>query len=676
MHGTFPHQTWQEAQSALSNALRSCRSAFGVCAVFSLVINILMLASPIYMLQVYDRVLTTGHVDTLIMITVIVTIALAVMCALDALRTAVTIRIGCWLNERLGPIFLACGVRGTLKGDPSGAQSLQDINQIQSFIATQGLTAFFDFPWVPLFMGLIWMLHPLLGIVAVSSAVALFLLSIANEFATRKVNESANKAQIEAIRLADAAIRNAEVVQSMGMLQAMTSRWVNLNDTVMSGLRRGGEVGGLVLATTKFVRFFIQAAILGTGAWLVLRAELTAGSMIAASILLGRALAPVEMAMGAWRNFMGARFAYGRLKKAIEDYPEQPPRTRLPTPTGQLAVDDITYLAPNTDTLILSKVSFSVEPGEALAIIGPSGAGKSTLCRLLVGLATPNVGEVRLDGSQIHHWDPAQVGHHIGFLPQDVELFAGTVHENIARMKRAADEDVVQAAMLAHAHQMIQHLPGGYDTEIGGRGVRLSGGQRQRIGLARAVFGSPRLIVLDEPNANLDQAGEAALAEALFNLKRRGAALIIVGHRSSTLAQADKILVLKEGCVAMFGARDEVLQTLTNTSVQTTTNTSVQTTRSNEATAPNPQVLPADQNVGRGTNQMMPIQRRPIAVRPTEAARLVGICRSTVFRAIREGHLPARKYGRRTLIFVNDLFMWLDGLPASRANAENRRAAT
>jgi PrtD family type I secretion system ABC transporter len=546
----------------LERAIVACRSAFATCALFSLVINVLMLASPIYMLQVYDRVLTTGRIETLVMLTLIATVALAVMCALDGLRTSVTIRVGCWLNERLGPTYLACAVRGRLKGDSSGVEHLRDISQIQNFIATQGLTAFFDAPWVPIFVGLIWILHPMLGAVAVSAAVVLFLLSIANEFATRKATRAANRNQIEATLLADATIRNAEVVQAMHMLPAMTDRWAAINESVLDGLLRSGDIGGFVLATTKFVRFFVQVAILGVGAWLVVNSQLTAGAMIAGSILLGRALAPVELAISMWRNFMGARFSYDRLKKAIEDHPTPPRRTTLPSPVGRVVVDGVSYLTPNTARLIVSDVSCAVEPGEALAIIGPSGAGKSTLCRLMVGLAVPNVGEIRLDGSQIHHWDGQQIGQHIGFLPQDVELFAGTVRDNIARMQLVGDDAIVKAARLAQAHEMIQHFPQGYDTRIGDGGVRLSGGQRQRIGLARAVFGNPRFIVLDEPNASLDQAGEAALAESIENLKRSGAALIIVGHRPSTLSIATKILFLKEGRVVMFGEREHVLETL------------------------------------------------------------------------------------------------------------------
>jgi PrtD family type I secretion system ABC transporter len=546
----------------LERAIKACRSAFVTCALFSLVINVLMLVSPIYMLQVYDRVLTTGRIETLVMLTLIATAALAVMCALDALRTSVTIRVGCWLNQQLGPAYLACAVRGRLKGDSSGVEHLRDISQIQNFIATQGLTAFFDAPWVPIFVALIWILHPMLGAVAVSAAVVLFLLSIANEFATRKATEAANRQQIEATLLADATIRNAEIVQAMHMLPAMTDRWAAINGAVVDGLRRSGDIGGFVLATTKFVRFFVQVAILGVGAWLVVNSQLTAGAMIAGSILLGRALAPVELAISMWRNFMGARCSYGRLKMAIEDYPAPPRRTTLPSPDGRVVVEGVSYLTPNTAQLIVSDVSCAVEPGEALAIIGPSGAGKSTLCRLMVGLAVPNVGEIRLDGSQIHHWDGQQIGQHIGFLPQDVELFTGTVRDNIARMQIVSDEAIVKAARLAYAHEMIQHFPQGYDTRIGDGGVRLSGGQRQRIGLARAVFGNPRFIVLDEPNANLDQAGEAALAEAIENLKRSGVALIIVGHRPSTLSIATKILFLKEGRVVLFGERDHVLETL------------------------------------------------------------------------------------------------------------------
>jgi ATP-binding cassette subfamily C protein/ATP-binding cassette subfamily C exporter for protease/lipase/ATP-binding cassette subfamily C protein EexD len=551
-----------EKATALTSALRSCRSALRVCVVFSLVINVLMIAQPIYMLQIYDRVLTTGHVATLIMITLITAVAIAVMSALDALRTAVTTRIGCWLNDQLGPVYIACGVRGRLHGASTSAQALHDISQIQSFISNQGLTAFFDSPWVPIFIAMIWLLHPMLGAVSALSAIILLCLGIANEIATRSRAAVASTAQIEATNLADATIRNAEVVRAMNMLPALINRWAVLNDDANEGLRIAGDAAAVIMGITRFTRFFVQVAILGLGAWLVLDAQLTPGGMIAASILLGRALAPVELAIGAGRNFINARLAYARLKKQIEDYPPEAERTRLPEPLGSLVVEDVSFRAPNTEHVILRSVSFSVEPGEVLAIVGPSGGGKSTLCRLLVGINTPTLGEIKLDGSSLQHWDPAQLASNIGYLPQDVELFNGSVAENIARMQVSADRDVLNAAIAANAHSMIQNLPDGYDTQIGRSGVRLSGGQRQRVGLSRAIYGKPRLVVLDEPNANLDQSGETALVNTLSCLKKLGIALIIVGHRASTLTQADKILVLKEGCVAVFGKRTEVLQIL------------------------------------------------------------------------------------------------------------------
>ncbi len=546
----------------LEQAVAVSRSGFRAVAVFSLAINLLMLAPTIYMLQVYDRVLSSGHVETLIMLTVAAGAALVVLGALDALRSMVTVRIGRWFSERLGPIFLAQGVRGKLLGDPSGAQPLRDLAQIQSFIGGQGLTVFFDSPWVPVYVLLIWLMHPVLGMVAAGSVGALLLLTLATELLTRKHNLSANLTQISANQEAEAVIRNAEVVRAMGMLPAMTERWQSTNSSALEAAQQAAERGGILVGITKFVRFMVQMAIIGLGALLVLRGELTGGAMIAGSILLSRALAPIEQAMGAWRNFAAARFAYDRLKKRLHSIPAEPERTRLPAPAGHLRVEGVTYTPPGAGRPVLFNVSFAVQPGEAVAVIGPSASGKSTLCRLLLGLATPNGGQVRLDGSELSHWDLEQLGTLVGYLPQDVELFAGTVRENIARMRRVDDEAVIAAAQLAHAHDMIQHLPDGYDTQIGEGGARLSAGQRQRLGLARAVFGTPKLIILDEPNSNLDQTGESALAAAVKELKARGTAVVIVGHRPSTLAQVDAILLMKEGRVNAFGPRDEVLQKL------------------------------------------------------------------------------------------------------------------
>lgn len=543
--------------SELDRAVADCRSYFWVVFLFSVVTNLLMLAFPIYMLQVYDRVLTTGHTDTLLMLTVIVGGALLVMACIDGLRTAMTLRIGGWLVDRLGPVFLASGVRARVLGRPTSGNPVNDLTEIRNFVSTQGLTFFCDSPWVPVFVAIIWLIHPYLGMLAAATAVVLFAISLMNEGITRPLLRRAADVNATAMREADATVRNAEVVSSMGMLPGLIDRWQFSHVAVLEYLRRAGERGGILLSLTKFLRLFAQVGVLGLGALLVIRGELTAGAMIACSILLGRALAPVEMAMGAWKNFTQARLAYARLKEQIETFPTPVKRTRLPEPIGNLSVRGLSFEVNGQQ--ILRDVSFEVEPGDAIAVIGPSAAGKSTLCRFLVGLSAPTEGEVRLDGSVIHHWDPQDLGPHIGYLPQYVELFTGSVRENIGRMTTGDDLAVIAAAKLAHAHDMIQRLPEGYDTQIGEGSVGLSAGQRQRIGLARAVYGDPKIVILDEPNANLDQAGESALAAAIAELKSRGAAIVMVGHRPSTLSEATMLLLLKDGRVQVFGPRDEVL---------------------------------------------------------------------------------------------------------------------
>ena len=431
---------------------------------------------------------------------------------------------------------------------------------MQSFIPSPGLSVFFDLPWSPLFLFLIWMLHPMLGLLAIGSAALLLALGIANDLMTRGPIAAGNVAQIASMQQADVAIRNAEVVQAMGMLPALSERWSRENVRAIEAARQASERGALLLGLTKCFRIFIQSATLGLGAYLVLQGEATGGAMIASSILLARALAPIEVAMGSSRQLGLTRLAWRRLQQRAQAVPPAPQRTRLPAPAGFVAFERVSYTPPGARAPVLQGVTFQAEPGEAVAVIGPSASGKSTLCRLLVGIAAPSAGEVRLDGSEIRHWNTAELGRHVGYLPQDVELFAGTVRDNIARMGERDDEAVIEAAKLAFAHEMIQRLPQGYDTSIGDGGARLSGGQRQRLGLARAVYGGPQLIVLDEPNANLDQHGEAALAAAIEALKRRGATVLIIGHRPSTLSQADRILLLKDGRVELFAPREEALK--------------------------------------------------------------------------------------------------------------------
>lgn len=549
-------------RTELDDAIAACRASGWMLAGFSFAINLLMLAPSLYMLQVYDRVLTTARVETLVGLTVMVAAALLLFGLLEALRSTVTVRMGSWLAGRLGPVFLEAGVRARLLGDGAGAQPLRDVATVQAFVGSPALVVFFDLMWAPAYLVLVWLLHPVLGAFALGSAVLLFGFGLANEILTRAQNLRASQVQLAATQQAETAIRNAEAVRAMGMLPALVARWRDSSAAGIAASRRAGERSGWLLGMTKCCRSFVQSAVLGLGAWLVLQNEMSAGGMIAASILLGRGLGPLEAAMSTWRNLMVARLAYRRLRGRLETLPVEPPRTRLPVPAGHVTFDRVSYAPPGSRTPVLVQISFSAAPGEAIAVIGPSGGGKSTLCRLLVGVAEPSAGEVRLDGSDLRHWDARDLGRHIGYLPQDVELFAGTVRENIARMGEAPDEAVVEAAMLGHAHELIQRLPQGYETQLGEGGMRLSGGQRQRIGLARAVFGRPRLMVLDEPNANLDQAGEAALAAAIEDMKRAGTTILIVGHRPSTIVQADKIMLLKDGRMELFGPRDDVMKRL------------------------------------------------------------------------------------------------------------------
>ena len=560
MAATIPPSEGQPL--SLETALSKCRSAFFSMAVFSFFINVLVLATPLYMFQVLDRVLGTGNVETLILLTAMTLGAVLVMTILETLRASISTRIGEWLNDKLGPHYLDSASRAQSAGGGEGVQPLRDLAQIEGFISNQGLIAFFDSPWVPVFVILIWMMHPILGAVALTAALLLFALSIANNLITRKATETAIRARRGADRVAEVTIRNAEVVRAMGILPDMVRHWQGFNKQASSAMRRAAETGGILLGATKLVRNAVQVLILGFGAWLVVGHEISTGGMIAGSILLGRALAPVEMAIGGWKSFITAKEAYNRLKEHGHAFPPEPVRTELPKPVGRLDVQDLTYAAPYNGQVILNGISFSIDPGDVLAVVGASGAGKSTLCRMLVGLIAPAAGEVRLDGSELKNWPAIQRGSHIGYLPQEVELFPGTVRQNIARMSEASSEAVIQAALNAQAHRMIQRLPEGYDTEIGDGGVRLSGGQRQRIGLARALFGTPSLIVLDEPNANLDHVGESALGQSIEELRQDGTTFVIVGHRPSTITMATKILVLQDGCLVMFGNRDDVLETI------------------------------------------------------------------------------------------------------------------
>ena len=552
-----------ETPDYLKRAMKACRRVWMSVALFSACLNMLMLSVPIYMMQLYDCVLATGNVDTLLALTVMVAVALLVLGLLDALRGRIMARVGAWLDRELGSPVLAGAVGAALRqGGGVSAQGLRDLATVRGFLGSTGVMPLFDAPWTPIFLAIIFLIHPVLGWIGVGGAVVLFTCAVLNDLTTRGKLAEANGAMARALNAADAAVRNADAISAMGMLPALARRW---QDTGAEGQRlqvSATDSAASISAVAKTVRFGLQVAILGVGAYLVIRHEMTAGGMIAAAIILARGLAPVEQLINVWRFFIGARTAWRRLRDLVAQGPDDGERTVLPRPAGRIDLENAGFVPPGVQEPVIRQVSFHLDAGDALGIVGPSGAGKTTLVRLIVGTLQPTAGHVRLDGAEVTAWPDADRGRHVGYLPQTVELFAGTVRENIARLAHVEDDDVISAAKLAGAHDVILGLPQGYDTPIGDGGVPISGGQRQRIALARAVFGHPALLVLDEPNAHLDAEGEQALVETVVRMRRRGVTVILIAQRTGVLAQVDKLLVLQGGVMTAFGSRDEILGTL------------------------------------------------------------------------------------------------------------------
>ncbi|MEP9397616.1 type I secretion system permease/ATPase [Mesorhizobium sp. KR2-14] len=551
-----------QCQSPLKHALSSCRGGFAAVAAFSFFINLLVLSTSVYMLQVYDRVLTGRSVETLVYLTLIATAALAAMGGLEFFRSRLLVQLGTWIDRVLSPQVLGRGLENALRGAAYRTEALRDLATLRGYLSGGGIMALFDAPWMPLYLIFIFLLHPLLGLLALGGGIILFALALANNALTAGALKQATAGSARAYQAADAGFRNAEVIDGMGMGGTLLRRWDAANVEVLALQSLASERAGLINAFTKPFRMFLQVAVLGLGAWLSLRHEVSPGAMIAASIIMSRALAPVEQAIATWKQTTGAREAWGRLNRLFDAPPLRPTGMELPRPQGRLTVEAVTYVPPGARAAVLKNVAFALSPGQVLAVIGPSAAGKSTLARLLVGMASPQHGQVRLDGADVFAWSRADFGRHVGYLPQDVELFPGTIRENIARMEEGVPAEVVAAAKMAGVHEMILRLPRGYDTEIGEQGSVLSGGQRQRIGLARALYGHPALVVLDEPNSSLDAAGEEALNEAIAKLKAAGSTVVIVAHRPSLMTHVDSVLVLNEGHAQMFGPRDAVLAQL------------------------------------------------------------------------------------------------------------------
>ncbi|MBN9132466.1 MAG: type I secretion system permease/ATPase [Nitrosospira multiformis] len=551
-------------KTEIAQALADFRGTFRTVGVFSAIINLLLLVPALYMLQVYDRVLASRNETTLLMLTLLAIGAFLFMSALELVRSFILIRLGARLDARMNRRIYAAAFEQNLKRAGGNAgQALHDLTTIRQFLTGQGLFAFFDAPWFPIYLLVIFLFDPLLGLFALVGTIVLVVLAFVNETVSKKPLEEANAVAVTSGNLATNNLRNAEVIAAMGMLPNLMGRWLTLNNRFLQLQAEASQKTGTITSITKFVRISMQSLILGLGALLALEGEITPGMMIVATILMGRALSPVEQLIAVWKSWSSARSAYHRLTELLETNPARETGMALPKPVGKISVEGVTAAPPGVTIAVLKNLSFAAAPGEVLGIIGPSGSGKSTLARLLVGVWPAAAGKVRLDGADVYYWNKEELGPYIGYLPQDVELFAGTVGENIARFGEVDSEKVVMAAQRAGIHEMILCLPQGYDTPLGDGGAGLAGGQKQRLGLARAMYGDPSLIVLDEPNSNLDETGEQALVEAITDLRMRGKTIVIISHRSSVLRTTTKLLLLVDGKAQLFGPTGEVLAKLT-----------------------------------------------------------------------------------------------------------------
>ncbi len=548
----------------MKSLLAELRPLLRCVAVFSFFINLLFLVPAIFMLQVFDRVLTSNSQETLVVLLGGTAMALIILLFLDYVRNRLQNVLGTLIDEKLSPPVVNFVVAYTARV-PHGAKpsGMRDVATLRNLFSANALIALFDAPWVVVYVLVIWMFHPALGVGAAIAALLMLAMAWLNDFLSRPALDTLQKEGARASQYVESSLRNAEVLQALGMTENLLQRWRALQDRLANQQTSASRVSVAFAALTRFFRQAIQVLMMSLGAYLVLSGEASGGIMIATTVLLGRAVQPVEQLVASWRTLTDARAAYGRLKELSKGFDEErAPYLALPCPEGRLTVEGVAYRAPGSDGLMLQGIALALAPGEAMAVIGPSGAGKSTLARLLTGVWRPAAGNVRLDGADVAYWPRDDLGKWIGYVPQDVELFDGSVADNIARLGEVDSEAVVLAANRANVHELILNLPQGYDTQVGEQGVRLSPGQRQRIALARALYGNPRLVILDEPNSNLDGAGEIALAQALSGLRSEGVTSVVVTHRPSLIAHVDKILVLEGGRMQQFGPAAEVMKAM------------------------------------------------------------------------------------------------------------------
>jgi PrtD family type I secretion system ABC transporter len=552
-----------QSHPGLTAVLGECRRAFVSVALFSGVVNLLMLAGPLYMLQVYDRVLTSKSIPTLVALSAFLIFAYSFQSAFEVLRSRLTVRVASLLDLRLGALLYEAVIRLANRNQTSAEvhQPLRDLDQIRTFLTGTAPIAIVDLPWVPVFLAICFLIHPVLGTTALAGAVVLTTLTLVTQRLSRAATVAVAQSSGTRATASEAVRRGSETIASMGMTEALSQRWRKINDRYLSASTLVSDVVGTYGGVSKVIRLMLQSAMLGVGSYLVIQEEMNPGAMFAASLMMGRALAPIDIVIANWRSLSSARQSLTRLSSALRQLPPRQSRTDLPKPRRTLDIEDVVVAAPNKDAAIVANIRFGLVAGEALAVIGPSGTGKSSLVRTLIGVWPAASGEIRLDGAAFDQWGETALGQHVGYVAQQVEFFDGTIAENIARMSLTPNSAAVLAAgRAAGAHDMILRLPGGYDCRIGEAGTVLSGGQRQRIALARALYGNPFLVVLDEPNANLDSEGERALQSALREIKARGAIAIVVSHRPAVLEQCDKILLLGNGAQQAFGPREVIIR--------------------------------------------------------------------------------------------------------------------